>query len=83
MIFILKQYDFELLTFELCQDGLDGFACSILNVNEANRKLLPIGMPLNGDGYKTCFLSRRFKFKRSYNSPFLPLTRSYKVLQST
>ena len=50
MIFILKQYDFELLTFELCQDSLNGFECSVLSTNEANRKLLPPGMTADGEG---------------------------------
>ena len=51
MIVTLKQYDFELLTFELRQEGLDGFACSILSVNEAKCHLL-IRVPLGLD----CFV---------------------------
>lgn len=66
MIFILKQYDFELLTFDLCQDGLDGFACSILSVNEANRKLLPIGMSVDGEGVLAWLRSRIIPRNREY-----------------
>ena len=66
MIFILKQYDFELLTFDLCQDGLDGVACSILSVNEVKRHLLPLGMPLNGDGLLSWLKSRIIPRNREY-----------------
>lgn len=66
MIFILKQYDFELLTFDFCQDGLDGFACSILSVNEANRKLLPIGMSVDGEGVLAWLRSRIIPRNREY-----------------
>jgi len=58
MFFTLKQYDFELLVFELQQNGLDGFACLILSVNEAKRHLLPQGMPLNEDGVLAWLKSR-------------------------
>ena len=66
MIFTLKQYDFELLAFELRQEGLDGFACSILSVNEAKRYLLPLGMPVNGDGLLSWLKSRIIPRNREY-----------------
>ena len=66
MIFTLKQYDFELLTFELRQEGLDGLACSILRVHEAKRHLLPLGMPLNGDGVLAWLKSRIIPRNREY-----------------
>ena len=66
MIFILKQYDFELLTFDLCQDGLDGFACSIMSVNEASRKLLPLGMTVDGEGVLAWLRSRIIPRNREY-----------------
>ena len=66
MIFILKQYDFELLAFDLCQKGLDGFACSILKINEKNRKLLPIGMTVDGDGVLAWLRSRIIPRNREY-----------------
>ncbi len=58
MIFTLKQYDFELLTFELCQDSLNGFECSVLSTNEANRNLLPPGMSADGEGVLAWLMSR-------------------------
>ena len=66
MIFTLKQYDFELLTFELRQEGLDGFVCSILSVNEAKRHLLPLGMLLSGDGLLSWLKSRIIPRNREY-----------------
>ena len=66
MKFTLKQYDFELLVFELQQNGLDGFACSILSVNEAKRHLLPQGMPLNEDGVLAWLKSRVIPRNREY-----------------
>ena len=30
MKFVLKQYDTELLSFDMRSDGVDGFVCSIL-----------------------------------------------------
>ena len=66
MFFTLKQYDFELLTFELRQEGLDGFACSILSINEAKRHLLPLGMQVNGDGLLAWLKSRIIPRNREY-----------------
>ena len=66
LFFTLKQYDFELLTFELRQEGLDGFACSILSVNEVKRHLLPLGMPVNGDGLLSWLKSRIIPRNREY-----------------
>ena len=66
MIFTLKQYDFELLTFELRQKGLDGFACSILSVNEAKHHLLPLDMTVDGEGVLTWLRSRIIPRNREY-----------------
>ena len=66
MVFILKQYDFELLTFELRQKGLDGFACSILSVNEAKHHLLPLDMTVDGEGVLTWLRSRFIPRNREY-----------------
>lgn len=66
MIFTLKQYDFELLTFELRQKGLDGFACSILSVNEAKHHLLPLDMTVDGEGVLTWLRSRFIPRNREY-----------------
>ena len=66
MIFTLKQYDFELLTFELRQKGLDGFACSILSVNEAKHHLLPLDMTVDGEGVLSWLRSRIIPRNREY-----------------
>ena len=50
MIYTLKIYDAELMTFELTQKPLEGFCCQIISVNEPNKHLLPIGMKVDGDG---------------------------------
>ena len=50
MIYTLKIYDTELMTFELTQKPLEGFCCQIISVNEANKHLLPLGMKVDGDG---------------------------------
>ena len=71
MIFILKQYNFELLTFELCQDGLNGFECSVLSVNEANRKLLPPGMTADGEGVLAWLKARFIPRNRDYSDRIL------------
>ena len=66
MIFTLKQYDFELLTFELRQKGLDGFACSILSTNEAKHYLLPLDMTVDGEGVLAWLRSRIIPRNREY-----------------
>ena len=71
MIFILKQYDFELLTFELCQDSLNGFECSVLSTNEANRNLLPPGMSADGEGVLAWLRSRFIPRNRDYSDRIL------------
>ena len=71
MIFTLKQYDFELLTFELCQDSLNGFECSVLSMNEANRNLLPPGMSADGEGVLAWLRSRFIPRNRDYSDRIL------------
>lgn len=73
MIFILKQYDFELLTFELCQDSLNGFECSVLSTNEANRKLLPPGMTADGEGVLAWLRARFIPRNRDYSDRILSM----------
>ena len=36
MKFVLKQYDTELLSFDLRSEGVDGFVCTILKKNRRN-----------------------------------------------
>lgn len=48
MIYMLKIYDTELMTFELTQKLLEGFCCQVVCVKEENKHLLPLGMNVNG-----------------------------------
>ncbi|MBR3459558.1 MAG: XRE family transcriptional regulator [Clostridia bacterium] len=45
----LRLYDDELLSFSLCDDGLEGLTANILAVNDELRHLLPLGMELTGE----------------------------------
>ena len=58
MIYTLKIYDTELMTFELSQKPLEGFCCQIISVNKANKHLLPLGMTVDGDGVLSWLKSR-------------------------
>ena len=50
MKFVLKQYDKALLSFDLRSEGLDGFACTLLEKEERHRKLFPLGLQLTDKG---------------------------------
>jgi len=58
MIYTLKIYDTELMTFELTQKPLEGFCCQIISVNEKRKHLLPLGMTVDGDGVLSWLKSR-------------------------
>ena len=58
MIYTLKIYDTELMTFELTQKPLEGFCCQIISVNENRKHLLPLGMTVDGDGVLLWLKSR-------------------------
>ncbi|MBR7127006.1 MAG: hypothetical protein IKD09_00260 [Lentisphaeria bacterium] len=58
MIYTLKVYDTELMTFELPQKPLEGFCCQIIRVNENRKHLLPLGMTVDGDGVMSWLKSR-------------------------
>ncbi len=58
MKFILKQYDYELLSFDLRMEGLDGFVCKILETNSANAHLLPLGVSQTDEGLLSWLKSR-------------------------
>ena len=40
MKFVLKQYDTDLISFDLLSEGLDGFVCTILEKQEKHRRIL-------------------------------------------
>ena len=58
MIYTLKIYDTELMTFELTQKPLEGFWCQIVSVKEENKYLLPLGMTVDGNGVLSWLKSR-------------------------
>ena len=58
MIYTLKIYDTELMTFELTQKPLEGFCCQIVSVNDGCKHLLPLAMTVDGDGVLSWLKSR-------------------------
>lgn len=58
MVFTLKIYDTKLMTFDLIQKPLEGFCCQVINVNEENKHLLPLGMCVDGEGVLSWLKSR-------------------------
>ena len=66
MIYTLKIYDTELMTFELTQKPLEGFCCQIVSVNESNKHLLPLGMTVDGDGVLSWLKSRVIPQNREF-----------------
>ena len=66
MLYTLKIYDTELMTFELTQKPLEGFCCQIVSVNESNKSLLPIGMTVDGDGVLSWLKSRVIPQNREF-----------------
>ena len=49
MIFYLKQYDKELLSFEFIEDSFSDERINILNVNEDYKHLLPFDLEINNE----------------------------------
>ena len=66
MIYTLKIYNTELMTFELIQKPLEGFYCQIVCVNEDNKHLLPLGMTVDGDGVLSWLKSRVIPQNREF-----------------
>ena len=66
MIYTLKIYDTELVTFELTQKPLEGFCCQIISVKEENKHLLPLGMTVDGDGVLSWLKSRVIPQNREF-----------------
>jgi hypothetical protein len=46
----LRLYDATLLSFRLEEKGIEGLRATILSIDEEQRELLPLGMPLTDDG---------------------------------
>jgi len=62
----LKQYDSDLLSFDLKMEGLDGFVCTILEKNAKNTHLLPIGLTLTDAGLLSWLKSRVIPKNREF-----------------
>ncbi len=66
MKFRLKQYDLDLLSFDVRMEALDGFACTILEKSPEYSSLLPIGLTLTGDGLLSWLKSRVIPKNREF-----------------
>ncbi len=65
-MFILKQYDTPLLTFEIDDDPLEGQRCRILSLNKDTRPLWPIGMEASDQGLMKWLRGRIIPKNREY-----------------
>ena len=66
MKFVLKQYNTELISFDLRSEGLDGFVCTILEKSEKNRGLFPLGLQLTDKGLLDWLKSRVIPRNREF-----------------
>ena len=66
MVYTLKLYDTDLMTFELTQKPLEGFSCQIISLKEENKHLLPLGMTVDGDGVLSWLKSRIIPQNREF-----------------
>ena len=90
MIYTLKIYDTDLMTFELTQKPLEGVWCQIISVNENRKHLLPLGMTVDGDGILSWLKSRFLPSNRANSDRVLSVygypqqhSRHYSALQGT
>jgi len=81
MKFVLKQYDTELISFDLRSEGLDGFVYTILKKTEKNRRLFPLGLDLTDKGLLNWLKSRVIPINRNYNLAAKPLKSQETFLQ--
>ena len=66
MVYTLKLYDTDLMTFELTQKPLEGFSCQIISLKEENKHLLPLGMTVDGDDVLSWLKSRIIPQNREF-----------------
>ena len=64
--FVLKQYDTELISFDLRSEGLDGFVCTILKKSEKQRRLFPLGLEVTDRGLLDWLKSRVIPRNREF-----------------
>ena len=68
MKFVLKQYDTELLSFDLRSEGLDGFVCTIMTKAEKHRRLFPLGLKLTYHGVLDWLNNQHIRFQINHES---------------
>ncbi len=66
MKFLLRQFDIELLAFDLFLDGINGVVCRVLGVEEKHRSLLPLGMEPTDAGLMSWLRSRVIPRNREF-----------------
>ena len=65
-MFVLKQYDTPLLSFEITEDPIDGQKCHIVSIDESHAHLLPLGMKRDDEGLRAWLRSRIIPKNREY-----------------
>ena len=66
MKFVLKQYNTELISFDLRSEGLDCFVCMILKKSKKNRRLFPLGLEVTDRGLLEWLKSRVIPRNREF-----------------
>lgn len=70
MSYILKQYDTDLLSFDMKKD-IDGVSARILSVNDDHKSLLPLDLELSDHGLAKWLKRRTIPGNRAYVQNFL------------
>ncbi len=70
MSYILKQYDTDLLSFDMQKD-IDGISVQILSLNDAQKSLLPLDLELSDQGLAKWLKHRTIPSNRAYVQNFL------------
>ena len=70
-MFRLKQYDTELLSFEIYEETLEGQKYRICRIDEAHAALLPIGLKMTDDGLMAWLRSRIIPKNREFADALL------------
>lgn len=70
MSYILKQYDTDLLSFDMKKD-IDGVSAHILSVNDEHKPLLPLDLELSDHGLAKWLQRRTIPGNRAYVQNFL------------
>lgn len=70
MSYLLKQFDIDLLQFDMQKD-IDGVSAQILSVNEKQKNLLPLDLELSNSGLAKWLKRRTIPGNRAYVQNFL------------